>query len=271
MINYKLLFPTFRNRYQFIRNCLEKYGQGSLKMALNLGTGEGDYDAMISRFTEKLIGCDINQADIEFARELNSNISNLSYQIEDALRLSFDNNQFDLIVSVEVIEHVGKPEKMIQEISRVLKPGGLVFITFPQFNFPITYDPVNKLFRKGEQRVIAEGAYAFGHEYLIKSEEFERWCAENHLEIVENRPLSRSLVGLLEMYWTGIMQRLLKDNAKNVDAKKKKKLVLRPSNQEPVLASITDGIIKLDNLLFQNTTTSVGKGYVLRKFAGNKY
>ncbi|MFQ5446737.1 MAG: class I SAM-dependent methyltransferase, partial [Saprospiraceae bacterium] len=145
-MNYKLLFPTYRNRYLFIRESLEKFdGQEPFDQALNLGTGEGDYDAMIARHCGQLTGCDINENDIAFARALNAHISNLGYQIEDALNLSFDEGTFDLLISVDVMEHVGQPERMTEEIARVLKPGGLAFITFPQLHFPWTYDPINRL------------------------------------------------------------------------------------------------------------------------------
>ena len=264
-MNYKLLFPTFRNRYLFVTESLQQYADKGFRRGLNLGTGEGDYDHFISNYCEELIGCDINEKDIRFARLLNASVSNLEYRVEDALDLSFEDDSFDLLVSVEVLEHVGKPEKMVAEIGRVLKPGGISLITFPRFNFPLSYDPVNKLFRKSDTRVIAQGAYAFGHEYLIKTEEFESWCRRHGLEIVRDRNLSGGLVGLLEMYWTGLVQKLFKDNASNLSGDDRAGLKLRPSNKAPWLTIVTDGIIRLDRLLFGRTRSSVGKGYVLRK------
>ena len=264
-MNYKFLFPTFRNRYLFIKTQLEKYKDKSIDGALNLGTGEGDYDGLISEYCKHLIACDINKNDIEFAQKLNANVTNLEYRIEDALDLSFPENNFDLLISVEVLEHVGQPEKMVSEISRVLKPNGIAMLTFPRFNFPFTYDPINKLFRKGTQRAIAQGAYAFGHEYLINAKEFEGWCTKYGLQIVQQQNLSGSLIGLLEVYWTGIVQRVFKENSTNLDQSGKKGVKVRPSNKEPGLTFLTDGIIRLDRQLFQHSNTSIGKGYVLLK------
>lgn len=262
-MNYKLLFPTYRNRYLFIKNHLSDYSNGRpFGQVLNLGTGEGDYDPMIAAKSQQLIACDINENDIHFAKEMNGHLSNLTYQIEDALNLTFPNNFFDLITSVDVMEHVGQPKRMTEEIARVLRPGGVAFITFPQLHFPWTYDPINRISGK---RAIAQGAYAFGHGYLVDPDAFKKWAVEYGLEILEEKNLSGYLIGLLEMYWTGIIQKLFKANAGNVSGEKERKLKLRPSTKEPFLVKLTDAVIWLDNLLFKNTRHSVGKGFVVRK------
>ncbi len=167
-MNYKLLFPTYRNRYLFVRRNLKRLSQDRrFEKALNLGTGEGDYDPMISQYCEELISCDINEQDIDYARQLNAGLKNVIYRVEDALNLSFPDNHFDLITSVDVIEHVGQPERMIEEVQRVLKPNGIALITFPSLDFPLTYDPINRVLSWFSKKRIPQGAYAFGHEYLV--------------------------------------------------------------------------------------------------------
>jgi len=52
----------------------------------------------------------------------------------DASNLPFSNASFDVILMSEVIEHVPNAEKALAEINRVLKPGGLLLITWP-FNY----------------------------------------------------------------------------------------------------------------------------------------
>jgi 2-polyprenyl-3-methyl-5-hydroxy-6-metoxy-1,4-benzoquinol methylase len=260
-MNYKLLFPTYRNRYRFIQRALQQYGQ--FENGLSLGTGEGDYDAMIANHCKHLTACDINEQDVAFAKALNTNVPNLEYRVENALELSFADNSFDLVVSVEVIEHVGQPARMVQEMARVLKPGGLAFITFPSKDFPFTYDPVNRM--NGGERSIAQGAYAFGHEYLISPKEFRNWLKDYNFQIVEERNMSGYLVGLLEMYWTGWIQQAFKANSQNISGQADKKLQLRPTNKPPLLTFITDGILKMDHALFKKAKYSIGKGFVIRK------
>lgn len=52
-----------------------------------------------------------------------------SFKIGDAQKLPYKNNSFDFIYSWMVIEHVSDPNKMMQEIKRVLKPDGKCFIS----------------------------------------------------------------------------------------------------------------------------------------------
>ena len=50
---------------------------------------------------------------------------------EDITALSFDNETFDLVFSLDVLEHVPNYKKAFQEINRVLKPGGSLIFTVP--------------------------------------------------------------------------------------------------------------------------------------------
>ncbi|MFN0216423.1 MAG: methyltransferase domain-containing protein [Saprospiraceae bacterium] len=269
-MNFKFLFPSFRNRYLFVKKHLEQHQAPNWK-ALNLGTGEGDYDRMIAAKCSHLTGCDVNEEDIAHARQLNADVPNLNYELNNALALTYSDSFFDLIVSCEVIEHVGHPEKMVQEMARVLRRGGIVIMTFPSKEFPFTYDPVNRFWqwiRKPSDRenLITQGAYAFGHDYLIGSKDFKHWANDAGLEIVEFQGLSHHLIGILEVYWTGIAQSVFKKNARNVTSDTKGGIKIRPSSTgEPWMVFITDFLLWLDRLLFSWTNRSVGKGVVLRK------
>ena len=271
-MNFKFLFPTFRNRFLFVRAKLKQLARNqTFENALNLGTGEGDYDRMIASHARTVVGCDVNEADLTHARALNKGVMNLRYEPNDALNLSYADATFDLLVSCEVIEHVGQPERMVQEMYRVLRPGGMAILTFPSREFPFTYDPINRLWQwfgrpQQQENLIAQGAYAFGHDYLIGSDDFKNWATRAGFELVEFQGLSRHLVGLLEVYWTGIVQSIFKKNARNVTTDTGSALTVRPaSTKEPTLVFMTDFILILDRLLFGWTDRSIGKGIVLKK------
>ncbi len=49
----------------------------------------------------------------------------------DAVRLPFKDTTFDLVIATEVIEHVLYPGRMLDEVRRVLRPGGRLLISTP--------------------------------------------------------------------------------------------------------------------------------------------
>jgi SAM-dependent methyltransferase len=51
---------------------------------------------------------------------------------ENLEMLSFDDNMFDIFITQDVLEHVFNPKIAIQEIMRVIKPGGSHFFTTPK-------------------------------------------------------------------------------------------------------------------------------------------
>jgi SAM-dependent methyltransferase len=56
------------------------------------------------------------------------------YRCENLESLTFDDNDFDLFITQDVMEHVYEPEKAFKEIARVIKPGGAHIFTLPIIN-----------------------------------------------------------------------------------------------------------------------------------------
>lgn len=89
---------------------------------LDVGCGEKPYANLFA--ATEYIGIDIAQSGHDHTR---SNID-IFY---DGLNIPFEDNSFDSIICFEVLEHVFEPEKIIQEMYRVLKPGGKLILTTP--------------------------------------------------------------------------------------------------------------------------------------------
>jgi ubiquinone/menaquinone biosynthesis C-methylase UbiE len=100
---------------------------------LACGTGFGS-DILAKKTNGKVIGGDISREAIDEC-SATWKAANLSFMVLDGTRLPFENNYFDRIVSFETIEHTTEYMAMLKEFYRVLKPGGIAFISTP--NFPV--------------------------------------------------------------------------------------------------------------------------------------
>ena len=58
---------------------------------------------------------------------------NATYQ-QDITNISFEENYFDYVFCIHVLEHINDDIKAMKELYRVLKPGGTAFLCVPLFN-----------------------------------------------------------------------------------------------------------------------------------------
>jgi SAM-dependent methyltransferase len=101
------------------------------KYVLDAGCGAGQGAAYLAQNGARyVVGIDISPESIAYARELFSR-DNLSFVLMDALCLGFSGCTFDVVTSIEVIEHLQKPEQYVSEIRRVLKDKGILVLSTP--------------------------------------------------------------------------------------------------------------------------------------------
>ncbi len=100
------------------------------------GAGQGQEAVLIAREYElRTIGVDINIKPIGFSK----NAANPAFQRQDLMALGFKENTFSVAYSYHVLEHVSDPVQTLHEIHRVLKPGGILFIGFPNKHRLVSY------------------------------------------------------------------------------------------------------------------------------------
>ncbi len=84
-------------------------------------------------------GIDLGMDQLEWARRSLPDAAKLGLTLANAKRLPFPDASFDRAVSVEMMEHVYRPDRpaVFSEISRVIKRGGRVAISTPNPDSPI--------------------------------------------------------------------------------------------------------------------------------------
>ena len=98
---------------------------------LDVACGEGYGSALLARAARRVTGADIAPALILHARSRYAGIANLDFCQADCATLPFPDASFDVVVTFETIEHIAAQEAFLDEIRRVVRPGGLVILSCP--------------------------------------------------------------------------------------------------------------------------------------------
>lgn len=126
------------------------------KKILDVGAGEGYFSQLLGDRLEQLNAtpvdqylhaCDMNPQDYKYDK-----VQCQEVQLHG--QLPYDENSFDYVVCIEVIEHVESQFHLVKELYRVTKPGGFTIVTTPNIlninsrfhafysGFPLLYNPL---------------------------------------------------------------------------------------------------------------------------------
>ena len=95
---------------------------------LDAGCGTGINLEYLNEFG-RVTGVDVSEDAIEFCRKR----GNENVQRGDLTSLEWEDDRFDLVTVLDVIEHIDEDRAALAELIRVTKPGGHILITVPAF------------------------------------------------------------------------------------------------------------------------------------------
>ena len=127
--------PSAVARLRFVRRVAESLASANVVVA-DLGCGSG---AMLCEVLKVQpgwtgYGLDISESAINYARRLAAHkgvAERLQFQTGCLMNLPFASNSLDVVIASEVVEHLPRPERFFEELSRVLAPGGQLLVTVP--------------------------------------------------------------------------------------------------------------------------------------------
>eukprot|EP00981_Chlorochromonas_danica_P000610 scaffold139_cov260-Ochromonas_danica.AAC.7 len=165
-------------KYDFIDEMLKFSGfqpqPGQPFKVLDVGCGIGG----TSRFLAKKFGSDaqvtgitLSSMQVQRGQQLakQQGISNVEFKVMDALEMQYPSNTFDLVWACESGEHMPDKKKYVEEMVRVLKPGGkIVIATWCQ------RDDSQKSFTSEEQKMLNFLYSEWTHPYFISIDAYRK-------------------------------------------------------------------------------------------------
>jgi SAM-dependent methyltransferase len=101
------------------------------KRVLDVACGEGYGTALLARHAAHVTGADISAEAIAHARNRYGSLANAKFVEASCTALPLDDASVDVAVSFETIEHIAAQAEFIEELARVLKPGGVLVLSCP--------------------------------------------------------------------------------------------------------------------------------------------
>ncbi len=133
-VTYDVLNPPFYTR-EMRSKIVNLIGEGIELRVLDVGCGTGytTRGILTHKNVCEVVGVDMNPAQLgKAAKNLCFEKKRVALSRGDAEDLPFAENAFDAVVSVGAIEYFPNPERAVGEMSRVVRPGGIVILGGPE-------------------------------------------------------------------------------------------------------------------------------------------
>ncbi|HEX2906897.1 MAG TPA: methyltransferase domain-containing protein [Phototrophicaceae bacterium] len=202
------LYDAYAHRYDGVKNYYREYEHRYLAqpimdaiaphqspLVLDIATGTGRIPLALMRhsfFQGRVVGLDISRRMLRFATK------NL-YVFDDrthfiwgtAEKLPFPDNSFDVVTCLEALEFMTRPKAVLQEMVRVLRPGGLLLVS-QRINTKLM---PGKTWTAGEfQEVLAEMGVEDAHAQIWQVDYRKIWGKKAGNSLVTGaRPLAEVL------------------------------------------------------------------------------
>ena len=131
------LDSNYRRKLQPPDKIIRRSGIKEGMHVLEVGCGSGAYTTFVARVVGgggKVYALDIQpemlqQLQSKLAKPENEDIRNIELVNSSAYELPFDDDSLDLVYMVTVLQEIPDRSKALQQVRRVLKPGGILSVT----------------------------------------------------------------------------------------------------------------------------------------------
>ncbi|WP_417687881.1 bifunctional 2-polyprenyl-6-hydroxyphenol methylase/3-demethylubiquinol 3-O-methyltransferase UbiG [Roseibium sp.] len=149
---------------------------------LDIGCGGGLLSEPMARLGADVVGADPSTVNIEIAKlHMQKSGLNIDYRAETAEQLADAGETFDVVLNMEVVEHVADVPLFLGETSRMVRPGGLMFVA--TINRTLKAYALAIVGAEYVLRWLPKGTHSY--EKLVRPEEIETPVTGAGMEIID--------------------------------------------------------------------------------------
>lgn len=151
---------------------------------LDLGCGNGSLTRILAEAGFDVLGCDADRQGIDHAKNMGGKFTVVSVYDDPA---NLGHNNFDAVVSAEVVEHLFSPHRLPAFAAAVLKSGGYLIVTTPYHGY--LKNLVLSLFNKWDTH--ADPFWEGGHIKFFSRKTLSRLLEEGGFDVIDFQGLGR--------------------------------------------------------------------------------
>ncbi|NER04360.1 MAG: methyltransferase domain-containing protein [Okeania sp. SIO3C4] len=182
---------------------LDKLFRGTTVLDVGCGIG-GSARILAKDYGFDVTGITISPKQVQRAQELTPEGVDAKFKVDDALALSFPDNSFDVVWSIEAGPHMPDKAKYAEEMMRVLKPGGILVVA--DWN---QRDVRQKPLNFWEKPVMRQLLEQWSHPAFSSIEGFSELIAETGLvegEVVTADWTQETIPSWFDSIWQGVIR-----------------------------------------------------------------
>lgn len=124
--------PITRKRYEELLDSFEPYRKTN--RILDIGCGYGFFLEIAREKGWEVYGSELTEQACESCKK-----KGIHTFLGELPENNFDKESFDVVVAIEVLEHLRNPLAYVKEVFHLLRKGGLLYLTTPNFNAYLRY------------------------------------------------------------------------------------------------------------------------------------